>query len=178
MVNLNKSINSSMFHGFQWFQWFHVPLISGFHLWWAMPPRKISPWRAKPTLAHHSLAPWRHVVDSLSPVSTDWLLTRSILDGYKLILTSLLVSIWEYPLTSNDFFCRVSKIGNVSNNGWYFPNNQWFYIKNVISDFIWKIEIVVSCVFNFGTIFGIMVPMTSISRSIDWMASFILTSPN
>jgi hypothetical protein len=69
-----------------------------------MPPRKISPWRAKPTLAHHSLAPWRHVVDSLPPVSTDWLLTRSILDGYKLILTSLLVSIWEYPLTSNDFF--------------------------------------------------------------------------
>ena len=40
--------------------------------------------------------------------------TRSFLDGYKLIQTSLLVSIWEYPLTSKEFviFCRLSKIGN------------------------------------------------------------------
>ena len=39
-------------------------------------------------------------------------MTRSILDGYKLILTSLLV--WEYLLISKEFvmFCRVSKIGN------------------------------------------------------------------
>ena len=40
--------------------------------------------------------------------------TRSILDGYKLILTSLLVLMEISTFTSKEFviFCRVSKIGN------------------------------------------------------------------
>ena len=41
--------------------------------------------------------------------------SRSILHGYKLILTSLLVSMGMSTFASKEFviFCRVSKIGNV-----------------------------------------------------------------
>ena len=41
-------------------------------------------------------------------------ISRSILDGYKLILTSLLVSMGISTFTSKEFFifCRASKIGN------------------------------------------------------------------
>ena len=42
--------------------------------------------------------------------------TRSILHGYKLILTSLLVLMGISTFTNKEFviFCRVSKIGNVN----------------------------------------------------------------
>ena len=43
-------------------------------------------------------------------------IARSILHGYKLILTSLLVSMGISTFTSKEFviFCRASKIGNDS----------------------------------------------------------------
>ena len=45
------------------------------------------------------------------------MITRLILDGYKLILTSLLVmGISTFTSKKNVIFCRVSKIGNENDN--------------------------------------------------------------